>query len=76
MEIILGSQSKGRRGVLERAGYTFDVMSADIDERAIRRDDPKELTRALARAKADALLPKIVGQALLVTSDQMEAVKT
>ena len=36
---------------MERMGMPFTVMSADIDERAIRDDDPRELTRAIARAK-------------------------
>ena len=52
-------------------GYTFTVMAADIDERAIRFEDPGALTLALARAKADALLPQIHEPALLITSDQV-----
>lgn len=39
MQIILGSQSRGRREVLEGMGYSFETMSADIDEKAIRFDD-------------------------------------
>ena len=69
MKIILGSRSKGRREVMERMGMPFTVMAADIDERAIRHDDPEELTRAIARAKADALLPQINDEALLITAD-------
>lgn len=57
--------------MLERAGYEFEVMVADIDEKAIRRDDPRKLTLALAHAKADALAQKIHESALLVTSDQI-----
>lgn len=71
MKLILGSQSKGRRGVLERAGYQFETMSADIDEKAVRSDDPEVLTLTLAHAKADALLPKIHEPAFLITSDQV-----
>lgn len=41
MKIILGSKSKGRRGVLESLGYEFEVMLADIDEKVIRSDDPQ-----------------------------------
>jgi septum formation protein len=52
-------------------GYTFAVMPAHIDERAIRSQDPGALTLALAHAKADALLPHIHEPALLITSDQV-----
>jgi len=71
MKIILGSASKGRRDVLENAGYKFEVMAADIDEKAIRFSDPKILTLALANAKADALLQRVHEPALLITSDQV-----
>ena len=71
MKIILGSQSKGRRHVLESMGYEFGVMSSNIDEKAIRFNDPQKLTIALAHAKADALLPRIQEPALLITSDQV-----
>ena len=54
---------------MEHLGMPFTVMSADIDERAIRYDDPRELTRAIARAKADALLAQIKDEALLITAD-------
>ena len=37
MKIILGSGSKWRKIILEKAGYDFEVMTADIDEKAIRR---------------------------------------
>lgn len=71
MKIILGSASKGRKSVLESMGYEFEVMVADIDEKAIRFNDPKKLTLALARAKADVLQRKIHEPALLITSDQV-----
>ena len=71
MKIILGSKSKGRAKVLKEIGYDFEVMSADIDEKAIRFKDPEELTLKLAKAKADALLPKIKEPAILITSDQV-----
>lgn len=69
IKVILGSQSKGRREVMERMGMAFEVMPADIDEKSIRNDDPVELTRAIAHAKADALLMRIQGPAILITAD-------
>ena len=70
MKIILGSQSKWRRELLARMGYQFDVMTPDIDEKAIRDDDAWNLTLRLAHAKADALLP-CLHLGLLITSDQV-----
>jgi septum formation protein len=46
-------------------------MSADIDEKAIRSEDYKELPLLLARAKCTALLPKIEGDAILITLDEV-----
>lgn len=71
MKIILGSQSKGRKKMLEEMGMDFSVLSADIDERAIRFDDPKVLVLAIANAKAEALKPKISEPAILITADQV-----
>lgn len=71
MKLILGSKSYGRKHVLQRAGYEFEVMSADIDEKAIRSDDFEELPLFLARAKAEALVKQIEEPAILITSDQV-----
>ena len=72
MKIILGSQSKWRQDILKRMGYDFETMAPEIDEKAIRFDDPKRLALALANAKADALVPKIKEEAILITSDQVD----
>jgi septum formation protein len=71
MKIILGSESKWRKMMLEDMGIKFKVMPANIDEKAIRINDPKELTLSLARAKAAALKTQITGPAILITSDQV-----
>lgn len=71
MKLILGSKSFGRRQVLEKAGYTFSIIPADIDEKAIRSDDFEELPLLLARAKAEKLVNKINEPAILITSDQV-----
>ena len=62
----------------------YDVLTADIDEKAIRREDPAELVTVLAKAKATAIQEKIAGgednkggvteaaaQTLLITCDQV-----
>ncbi len=73
MKIILGSVSKSRQSVLDKLGLTYEVRPADIDEKAIRDDDPIKLTMALAKAKADALVSKIKCNepAILITADQV-----
>ncbi|KAM3310916.1 hypothetical protein ACQJBY_031537 [Aegilops geniculata] len=80
-KIILGSSSPARRAILSDMGYEFTVMSADIDERAIRRETPEELVKALAEAKADAIQLNLRNRdsrdlpTLLITSDQVKVSK-
>ncbi|KAF8024233.1 hypothetical protein BT93_F1437 [Corymbia citriodora subsp. variegata] len=58
-KIILGSSSIARRKILAEMGYEFTIMTADIDERSIRKDKPEELVMALAEAKANAITSKL-----------------
>lgn len=56
---------------MKEMGYEFEVMTPDIDEKAIRFEDPRKLTLVLAHAKADALLARIKEPVILITSDQV-----
>ncbi|XP_047155294.1 7-methyl-GTP pyrophosphatase-like [Vigna umbellata] len=58
-KIILGSSSKARREILSEMGYEFTIMTADIDEKSIRREKPEDLVMALAEAKADAIVQRL-----------------
>ena len=71
MKIILGSSSKYRKSVLEKAGYQFETMSPDIDEKAIRTKDYYQLPLLIARAKAAALTSRVSEPAILIASDQV-----
>lgn len=71
MKIILGSRSNGRKRILTEMGFDFECMQADIDEKSIRDDNAEKLTLALANAKADAILPRIKENVILITSDQV-----
>lgn len=53
--------------------FSFEVASADIDERAIRFKDPEELVSAISSAKAGALAQQLGNQeeAYLLTADQV-----
>ncbi|KAF3580170.1 hypothetical protein DY000_02030925 [Brassica cretica] len=74
-KVILGSSSIARRSILTDMGYQFTLMSADIDEKSIRKEKPEELVLALAEAKAEAITQRIPDDVedkptLLVTCDQ------
>ena len=71
MKIILGSSSAGRKKVMEELGLPFEVVSPDIDEKAIRGNSPKELVMAVANAKADAIVVKVKEPAKIISSDQV-----
>ena len=48
--------------------------AADIDERAIRHDDPKEMVKLIAAAKADEIVKKLSlkeKDVVLLTCDQV-----
>jgi predicted house-cleaning NTP pyrophosphatase (Maf/HAM1 superfamily) len=51
--IVLGSSSSNRHKVLNLCGWTFDVAVPDIDEKAIRHDDPYLLPVIIAKAKVN-----------------------
>ncbi|KAK7346431.1 hypothetical protein VNO80_20950 [Phaseolus coccineus] len=58
-KIILGSSSNARREILSEMGYEFTIMTADIDEKCIRREKPEDLVMVLAEAKADAIVQRL-----------------
>nr|CAB3491750.1 unnamed protein product [Digitaria exilis] len=58
-KLILGSSSVARKHILEEMGLEFQVMTADIDEKSIRRDNPDDLVMVLAEAKADAIMSRL-----------------
>jgi predicted house-cleaning NTP pyrophosphatase (Maf/HAM1 superfamily) len=56
---------------MARHGVECGVEVADIDEKAIRLADPKAMTVAIARAKAEALKPRLAVPCILITADQV-----
>ena len=71
MKTIFGTSSKWRRQFFDDFGFDYEIMSADIDEKAIRFSNPTELTLAIAKAKATELLKRIKEPAILITFDQV-----
>ena len=55
-KLILASQSRARRMLLENAGLEFEALPADLDERAVQKNSglsaPGEIASLLAREKA------------------------
>ncbi|GFQ07102.1 maf-like protein ddb_g0281937 [Phtheirospermum japonicum] len=84
--IILGSSSVARKKILADMGFEFTTMSADIDEKAIRKEKPEDLVMALAEAKADAIVGKLQNiqnhekdaktATLVIAADTVENVET
>ncbi|TYH78792.1 hypothetical protein ES332_D03G014500v1 [Gossypium tomentosum] len=58
-KIILGSSSMARQRILAEMGYEFTIMTADIDEKSIRKEKPEDLVTALAEAKANAIMARL-----------------
>jgi septum formation protein len=56
-KFILASASERRRELLTEAGYTFDVIPADIDEQAFLKEgiEPAEFAEQTALAKANKI---------------------
>lgn len=71
MRIVLGSASSRRQKILKDLGYDFTVLAADIDEKAIRHDDFRQLPLLVAQAKSDAVQKMLEGKepAILITCD-------
>ena len=51
MKIVLASESPFRKRAMDLLGLPNETRPSRIDEKAIRDDDPAELTRKLAEAK-------------------------
>lgn len=69
MKLILGSGSKTKKIEFEKAGFVFETMSADIDEKAIRHDDHYMTPLLVARGKMDALKPQITEEVCVIAAD-------
>jgi septum formation protein len=71
--LVLASRSVARAGLLGAAAIPFEVMAADIDERAVERTeatgDPENVAIRLAEAKAMATSHLVAGR-LVLGADQ------
>ena len=65
MRLVLASASPRRARLLAEAGYAFDVVPADIDERRLDDEAPATYVRRLAAAKAGAVAPGYPGRVVV-----------
>ena len=70
-KLILASKSPYRKALLERLDIPFETISSGFDENPLKAEikDPKELTRRLSEAKAEAV--GIEEDSIVLGSDQV-----
>jgi septum formation protein len=61
MKIVLASESPSRRRALDILGLVYEIRPSRIDEKTIRHNDPTELVRLLAEAKARSTANSVPG---------------
>jgi septum formation protein len=68
LRLILASSSAARRDLLSRAGYTFEVRPAAIDEPTTGYSDPRTFVQAVSWLKAAKVAPT-VAEGLVLAAD-------
>ena len=78
--IILGTSSSTRKAIASEMGFKFNIVEADIDERALgdrsSSAGARDLVLLLAKTKAQAILAKLTAEQkasskILLTADQV-----
>ena len=64
MRLVLASASPRRSELLRAAGYTFDTLVVDVDERVHAGESPEAYVGRLAREKSAAAMQRFVERAL------------
>jgi septum formation protein len=72
MKVVLASESQFRKRALDLLGLAYETRPSRIDEKAIRDDNPMELTRKLAEAKARKIAEQC-SDAVIVSGDAVAA---
>jgi len=63
MRLILASASPRRADLLRLAGFAFDVIPADVDERVLPDETPSDYVRRLAAEKSAAVVRQLGARA-------------
>jgi septum formation protein len=72
MRIVLASESPFRKRAMDLLGLPYETRPSQIDEKAIRDDDPAQLTRKLAEAKAQKIAAECP-DAIIISGDAVAA---
>jgi MAF protein len=67
--LILGSSSPRRQQLLTFLGVKFQVVTAEIDERLLPGETPKEYVLRLALSKSKAIIPPSAGRWFILAAD-------
>jgi septum formation protein len=70
-KLVLGSKSPRRCELLSEAGFSFEIVTEDTDESFDASMPVIEVAEMLAYRKADAILPKLSKDSILITADSV-----
>ena len=73
VQLLLASASPRRAGLLAAAGFSFDVVPADVDEQVRPDEDPEAHVLRLARAKVQAV-PAVGHDSVILGADTVVVV--
>lgn len=73
MKIILASNSATRKKLMDSLGITYEIIPANIDEKAIRFDDLKIQSEKIARAKAEFIAKSYEG--IIIAADTFGSIE-
>lgn len=68
MKLILASNSKWRKEILDMAKLKYTAISSDVDESTVEYTNPKEYVEKLSRLKAENVAAK-VEEGIIIASD-------
>jgi septum formation protein len=69
MKLVLGSASPRRSDLLHLLGFEFRILKADCSEDFDPTEKPENIVMGIAQQKADALLPEISEEEVLICAD-------
>lgn len=69
MKLILASNSRTRKEVLDKVGLSYDVIPSDIEEKS-DKIDPKEYVMDLSKQKADNVAKKLK-EGVIISADSI-----
>lgn len=75
MNIVLGSASPRRSDLLRQLGFDFRILKADCSEDFDPTETPENIVIQIAQQKADALIPELSSDEVLICADTIVYLK-